>query len=1038
MGGGFWVGGWVLLVGAVLCAISLSYVFGGAHPPNTTESVDEMHFHYQIGFLLALVFMAPTLILFWWDPVWFTGLGAILGTFGAFLMGVGANYFLHSYFQPLEKIPHSDRHKNKKNTKGESTNKPKSGARGKDEPEETHDKIISSVRVNSEGVTETNGNKDATGKSSPVSLAPEGPADFSVNAEVRLDWARALAYGLSQKGPRESLQKIGLFDAIRRLINLLKMETPSIVFNGHLVPVRFILPGVTDVPAFSPSKGNNVRVRVRGAEEPIDIYLSGNPRSMPQPFTELIRKGLAHGVFREDGGPSYGLMGEVVASLAEVLVNDGRDGYLIPSRKLREIENMKPSDWRGVYYGSSRGLPPDLQKRLDFVDEYLEEYLIMMWNERWDDPIALFEKYAMDVEKALATGSVEWAGGALKHLTRILFHVDNPMFLRDYPAHLSRRLDRLRGSGKHDKEYTDDLVKLEDAYFAERNFDFILKTASRFRQQEKWAVSHVSEEALELVDFWKRVAIIIDSILVADWQKADQQTLELEKKGRDQLAKNNFSHFYFEEMLFDFLADYWAQRDGRARTNKDTRDSIASVLALSQGDQPPTSDEIKSALGQLTSPQIHYMTDYERWILQAALSRWAMTLPLERRKEVPRLSKHKGHVVANPHKAFLLEMMMNFPLRKVSLNTVAGAFGLVGSGALSRRHFAQMMHRLGFPKSFVQVILMDLNDGLNWSSPKTEGANQTGIILPGLAVILLGLFSSLLAGGVMLGRRNIDILVSVISVDPLFLFAFLVTVFWGVWFISLAWGLANRFLAGSYEAREKDLVLANSFAVAFKKTEFMESGSDLNLGLAGQDLVRRVYIQDSRHFRGILKTILSKIGIPLDWAHVRYLMARLWGAEMIGDVTLFPEGPGVRPLTVLYLDERMVSGNTGSLLEQYSPKGGGALVLVPTDEGARAAVLVVPVTFKGLIFDSRGEGVPRVPGLAEVERRLERAGVNFGQYTGCRVVTPLGMVLDTEGVRSSLFREALVLLLNGLTGVLLKREDLHFIDRVTRAVNSSA
>lgn len=205
----------------------------------------------------------------------------------------------------------------------------------------------------------------------------------------------------------------------------------------------------------------------------------------------------------------------------------------------------------------------------------------------------------------------------------------------------------------------------------------------------------------------------------------------------------------------------------------------------------------------------------------------------------------------------------------------------------------------------------------------------------------------------------------------------------------------------------------------------------------GQDLVRGVGDQVGRLFLG-RRMALREMGLNMDFARGRYLVARLWGAEAVEDPASVPVGLGARPLTVLYLDR-----TTLPFFDRYSP-GVGQLVVVPTDEEARAGVSAFRPDPNVMILSSIGSGkrgagrTDQAPSLAEVEKRLLTDGVDFRHYTGCRVVGPLGMALNVEGVKSDLFRQALIVLLNGLTAVFIQRQDLRLIDLVARAVASAA
>jgi hypothetical protein len=324
----------------------------------------------------------------------------------------------------------------------------------------------------------------------------------------------------------------------------------------------------------------------------------------------------------------------------------------------------------------------------------------------------------------------------------------------------------------------------------------------------------------------------------------------------------------------------------------------------------------------------------------------------------------------------------------------------------------------------------------SWQNNKgTSGINkQKGIALPEMALFLPGIVASVsLVGWVLVKGLT----------DPGLMFPSLLAATAGGLIVVGVIGVVVIYVSvrfGDFLERKKSAALG--FALVLKKAE--EEGDlahGLRLDVAGQDLVRKASAEEGVWFRRYLKKAMAKLGVaPLSFAAARALISvKGWRAQVFeASAGVMPDAGGSRSLVIIYLNNDMVSGGVADVTERYSPGGEGILVFVPTDRGSRAAVSDMPDTFGGLIFDGGPGRADRVPSLAVVERRLAIAGVNFAQYTGCRVVTPVGMALDAEGVQSDLFKEALVILLNGMMGLVIKRKNLHSIDRAARAIVSAA
>ncbi|MBP9128541.1 MAG: hypothetical protein KBG07_07225, partial [Elusimicrobia bacterium] len=333
-------------------------------------------------------------------------------------------------------------------------------------------------------------------------------------------------------------------------------------------------------------------------------------------------------------------------------------------------------------------------------------------------------------------------------------------------------------------------------------------------------------------------------------------------------------------------------------------------------------------------------------------------------------------------------------------------------------------------QAFMFLFEIDVNTRFN----NLKSSNQKGIVLTDMAVLLPGVLASVSVIGLIFVKG---------FTDPSFIFPSL--------FAMTAVGLIVVGVIGvvviHVSVRFRDFLerkksAAREFAVVLKTAqEEGDSAHRLSLDVAGQDLVRKVSSEEGVWLNRYLKEAMATMGVaPLSFAAARALISvKGWGAQVYEiSAGVMPDAGGSHPLVIVYLNNDMASGGVADLVQRYSPGGEGVVVFVPTDAVARAAVLSLPDTFGGLIFDGGTGRADRVPSLAAVERRLEIAGLNFSQYTGCRVVTPVGMALDAQGVRSDLFRDALIVLLNGLTGIVLKREHLRSIDRAARAVVSAA
>ncbi|MBL8023826.1 MAG: phosphotransferase [Elusimicrobia bacterium] len=87
-------GGWII-PGTIIWALMSGYVFSESHRGRTTSEKRQILF---VGFVLALSFLGPSLVLFWLDPIGFGwGLKA-LAYAGGLLFGYGLNVGIHSIY----------------------------------------------------------------------------------------------------------------------------------------------------------------------------------------------------------------------------------------------------------------------------------------------------------------------------------------------------------------------------------------------------------------------------------------------------------------------------------------------------------------------------------------------------------------------------------------------------------------------------------------------------------------------------------------------------------------------------------------------------------------------------------------------------------------------------------------------------------------------------------------------------------------------------------------------------------------------------
>jgi len=174
-----------------------------------------------------------------------------------------------------------------------------------------------------------------------------------------------------------------------------------------------------------------------------------------------------------------------------------------------------------------------------------------------------------------------------------------------------------------------------------------------------------------------------------------------------------------------------------------------------------------------------------------------------------------------------------------------------------------------------------------------------------------------------------------------------------------------------------------------------------------------------RDFVEAARTLFRGQGIGTDFVSVRAALADVFA----GDYPISADAPVLR----VWLADAALAGRV--------PRNPGADVLiVALDEAADRTLRAAghaPASGSGLVRDG-------ALSLAAVERFAIARGYAPARFAACRLMVPMSLPVQSDGVRTELFQRAIVVLMDALRGVPLRPMDLDALDRVARAIASAA
>ena len=877
--------------------------------------------------------------------------------------------------------------------------------------------------------------------------------------ELRASWANQIVQALEDPAKKRLMSVLGLIDPVDRLISLLRMEDPTVRINGMVLPVQIkIISGTPDdlFPGMPQAYGEAVRGHGR---TPARLTLGVFPDDLAGVIHEgveiLLRTGLFGNLFR---GKAH-----TYAFLAEILANHPSDGLGVSKRAFRELEkknwgelleflNKGRQSLQEINARFSDPVEHSVRDRLLDTASRLTEFALAMLRERMKDPMDLFFQRMGDLEKWLAMGSMEDVKVEVEGLERALTHLErkrgaHPILAR-YVEGMKERLASNQSGGS---EPQFDLAQRYSGHL--RKLELLLRTrewVSLWQNINKLRISRASrglESAVQeqriLFDLWDKIGLSLTPVLKeGDWAEADRQVRTLEAFGVEVIKIHGIKNQYFESLLFDYVGIYRAQRDLAHRNRSETNrmmNSMKSLHDISMGPGPMAMEE-RVQLNRVLFGMPPPLNEWEISLVANNLSLLSIRLT----SPLLFVLQGKGALMgSNSHTPFLQRILMKNPSLRVSPKEISDVFSLYLSNGIPLTQAIARLVEWGITRSEAELLFSDLNTlntGL-YNSVGSLAKMERGKTAVGFISGIAGLFA---LGGLIpliMGKGSVTLILASVGTSPLYgaVLLFLAVVF-GLGFVGLVWRSVDRLILKGISSGDEKLTAKNLVLLL--------QGRPISLGIDGESLINSGsrYGED-RPFLSIMRKELGDAGISLSFAEARRRLGLVLGVESINNLgpNPMPFGGGDKTLTISYLDGASVpkDGILLPVIRKHLVGNGAEIIVVPVDDTARkAADNLEGISGVRVVNQSPQEGEKDSGGpwyrLDRVERRLAELGVDFSSYTGCQVVAPLEMDIGGEGVKSALFREALVILLSSLNPIVVRRKDLIKIDRLARAISSAA
>lgn len=826
--------------------------------------------------------------------------------------------------------------------------------------------------------------------------------------ETRKNWANQIEIALQRWERNRLMESLGLTLPLNDLKSLLRMEQPVLHYLGAPIHVRFrLLPGVHDQWVHEPRAG--IRF-LKEQPEPagdsifyVEIVVHKNDlAAVLHEGIELLLTFKANVRYPKGPAHPYGF-------LAEILANDLSAGDAVPQRALQQLERYDTPQLDNFTRGTTESalgifeqFPGHnltlVRKHLLMINDSLFEFALAMKQERADDAPGSYTADIVAMESCLAKGNVRDAEKVRSRAIRRRHHLGKTgqkfkfqeKVLNAFDQQLSAMKENFIRMDERQTIITRHLsVHLEPMAGQLFGFDLIALRESVLGLQRYRHDNNLPEQMDAMNLWWDIWQVLSPVVEKGDWDEADKKFAVFGRKWTIQWQKNGVGRMYLESLGLGFIQQYRRQRDTmvhgeRANVYIAAQDALANV----HGRLPLSQKEITSLGRSLTMAMVSRPNMYQRENLRFSVV--SLKSRIDDRTKMSWTAVLRGNAQdqmiqtkTSLHRPFLIDLLLASPNAEMGVKELNHLMGLYFERAISRHNVIFYLWRNRLNVLAADEWIAFLSELRQPTRAARENKNlfggdpwQAGYGIPAMLATVWATMAALLAGALFLKG-------------------------WAL--LALA---ATALFAGGLTGW------------------FLRDFHSLNLDVEGNRMVKRVaHDRRSSASAGLKLPDLTDIN----------------GMDVMANT-------GDRPLSILYLDKTMVSSwpNIAGLIEKFSVPGNETgVALVPVDQEALSYVADLPDTFQGRVFDLgrgffRRHDTPHVPSLREVEHRLEKAGVSLREFTACRVVTPAGMVLDAEGVRTTLFQEALIILLSGMSALVIKRQDLQFIDRAARAVMRAA
>lgn len=873
---------------------------------------------------------------------------------------------------------------------------------------------------------------------------------------LRRGWAEKIAQSLTNPHFKSSIDAFELVAPVRQLISLLRMEEPEVTIGGLVLPVciHLISGSPEDLPHGMPHAFGTIFLGKGRKSSRVTIGV------FPNDLAAVLHEGLEIIFHTDRFAGQFKEREHTYSFLGEILANKPSNGNVVPKRAIEELGKKTKSELE-VFLNkglqtlleiSSRFSDPrekEVHARLVEIYAHLTGLAFSYLREQGQNPVGLINRKVPEIERAFAIGSFIEVESEIEELERALYHLQKERgphpLLRHYVDGIKDRHQRIQARFGDTQiaiaqRFSIDLGSLEE-HMRHREWVSLWQKINKMRMGRSLLRQDlvVQEQGL-LFELWDKIGNTLTPLMRGgDWLEADQQVEALEAYGLDVIRNHGIENQYLETVLFDFLAIYRAQRDLAHRQPQEAERFTSNLKKLNDSsfESGPLSKEDQAQVIRLLGGTKFKFAEWEVAFFSHILTRLALRFPPQVRFFLPSMG-HPGSLKS--HSPVFYRILSNYPALRVSPNDLSALFSSFISHQLEISDARGRLVEWGVSPSDADLYLLDLSELKPRPFPQFGRTvhSQRGIFLAEMAGLLFLAVLFPLA----MGNGGLVFGIAALAAEPIVVVGILgLSFFLGVGFLGFVWRGIKQLLEKASLRKSNKMSTAQAILAILQE-------EPLPLGVDGGSLIETVsHYSTDRTFLRFLRENLRKSGNLFTIAQVRrQVLAGLGlGTPLNAQTGPLDVGGGHRPLTIFYLDGAGVpeDGNLMPVFERYLVGNGAEVVVVPVD--AKAGMATVGLAGKigirvldGLPPGPEGERTGLRYGLAKVERRLSSLGVDFDHYTACHVVAPLGLEIDVEGIKSNFFREALVILLDGLTAIMVRRSDLLRIDRVARAVASAA